>query len=248
MTTTCPLKPEVNEVKWNLIKRGFITLVLTSVVFVMMSMPIYASMGVKDLDEMDMASHDYILDRQQSSNCSMVQMNDNELSDVTASGFSSFTLQDDITKVYFNIEARTFTEIESLKMGYYNNGWDENWTNVSLGNSTTDLICKGLYIEAKFTNITNNPSLGTRTMDSIKIGTPSMTGPISATYTSFTGHIENPTDGVIIDAIRDGSRLNLGTRTITSTNSEFYMQLARTASTTTPAGWYFYWNNATITP
>ncbi len=72
------------------------------VVFIMMSVPIHAAENMQDTE---MTAHDYILDRQQSSNCSMVQMNDDELSDVTAAGFSSFTLQDNVTKAYFNIEA-----------------------------------------------------------------------------------------------------------------------------------------------
>jgi len=70
------------------------------------------------------------------------------------------------------------------------------------------------------------------------VGTPSMTGPISANFISFSGRIENPTDGVLVD----GSRLNLGQRTIYCNNSEFSVTLDRTT------GWWFHWGNATITP
>lgn len=244
----------VHEMRWYLMKRGFLTLVATAVALMAFSVPLFASQDVQDTDQhdyiidvQDMNQHDYIMDKQQAHNCSMVQMNDDELSDVTAAGFSSFTLQDNVTKAYFNIEARTFTEIQSLKMGYYNNGtttgWDEDWTNVSLGSATEDLVCKGLYIEAKFSNIAD---AATRTLDSIKIGTPSMTGPISATFNSFSGRIEDGTGvPVVVGGVPiDGKRITtLGTRTVYSNNDEFFMQLSATGS---QSGWWFFWKNATV--
>lgn len=167
----------------------------------------------------------------------MRQMTDAELSSTYATGFSNFSITDGLIKAYFNINTSVYAEMDSLKMGYYDNGsgtgWDEDWTNVSFGSASTDLVCKGIYIEAKFTNITDP---ATRTLDYIKVGTPDMTGPITADFNSFSGHIENPTDGVLVD----GHRLNLGTKTITSTNSEFYVELNRTS------GYWVYFNNATI--
>ena len=229
--------------QWN-VNRGRLTFVVAMVVFIMMSVPIHA---VENMQDSEMAAHDYILDRQQSSNCSLVRMNDDELSEVTAAGFSSFTLTDQVTKAYFDIEAQTFTEIQSLKMGYYDNGttlgWDEDWTNVSLGSSTESLVCKGLYIEAGFSNISNS---AIRTLNSIKVGTPSMTGPISATFNSFSGRIEDGTGVPVVfgGTTLDGHRITtLGTRTIYSNNDEFSMQLTATGA---KAGWWFFWKNATV--
>jgi hypothetical protein len=213
-------------------------------VLMMMNVPVHAAANDTAFQDADMAAHDYIMDKQAAYGCSMVQMSDEELSEVTAAGFSSFTLTGGVARAFFNIEARTFAEIDSLKMGYYSTdggttyGWDQDWTNVSLGSASEDLILRGVYIEANFSNITDD---ATRQLESLRVGTPSMTGPISATFNSFSGHIENPVDGVLVD----GKRLNLGTRTIYSTDSEFYMQLSRTGG---QAGWWFYWNNATITP
>jgi hypothetical protein len=228
----------------NLLNRGYLILVATMVVFVMMTAPIYAAEKIGDLD---MAAHDYILDRQQSFNCSMVQMNDDELSEVTAAGFSSFNLQDNMTRAYFNVEASTFTEIQSLKMGYYNDGittgWDEDWTGVSLGSSTESLTCKGLYIEASFSNIANS---STRTLNSIKVGTPAMTGPISAAFNSFSGRIEDGTGMPVIVGGQsiDGHRITtLGTKTIYSNNDEFSLQLSGSGA---QKGWWVFWKNATV--
>ncbi len=223
---------------WHNALRCSLALVVSMMVILFVISPIHAG---------DIWDHDYTLDKQQAFNCSMVQMSDEDLSGVTAAGFSSFTLENGVARAYFNIEASTFTEIDSLKMGYYSDdplvnprglplGWDQDWQGVSLGSSTEDLYCKGLFIEASFSNISDPAS---RTLDSLKIGTPSMTGPISANFVSFSGHIENPTDGVLVD----GMRLNLGQRTIYSTNSEFSIQLSRTGE---HAGWWFYWNNATV--
>jgi hypothetical protein len=230
--------------KWNLMNRGCLTVVAIMVVFIMMSVPVYAAENTQDTE---MTEHDYILDRQQSFNCSMVQMNDNELSDVTAAGFSSFILQDNLTRAYFNVEASTFTEIQSLKMGYYNDGtttgWDQDWTGVSLGSSTESLTCKGLYMEASFSNITNS---STRTLNSIKVGTPAMTGPISATFNSFSGRIEDGTGVPVIVGGQsiDGHRITtLGTKTIYSNNDEFSMQLSNSGP---QKGWWFFWKNATV--
>ena len=240
----------------NLLNKGCLTLVLTAVALIVMSTPLYSAENKQDTE---MTAHDYILDRQQSFNCSMVQMKDDELSDVTAAGFSSFTLNDltGVTRAYLNIEAQTFTEIQSLKMGYYNGGWDEEWAGVSLGSSTESLTCKGLYIEAGFTDIAN--STGNRNLDFLRVGTPSMTGPITANFNSFSGCIK--TAGVT-DPIVNQSRgpINSGDLTTiysnpghNNDNSEFFMQLSKTGTAGTSnvpaaqAGWWFYWSNATVT-
>ncbi len=169
----------------------------------------------------------------------MWEVGDEELAEVTGEGYSSFTLENEVARAYFNITTSTYTEIDSLKMGYYDNGsgigWDENWEGVSLGSASESLVCKGVYIEAGFSNMTDP---ATRQLNFVRVGTPSMTGPISANFISFSGRIENPTDGVLVD----GSRLNLGQRTIYCNNSEFSVTLDRTS------GWWFHWGNATITP
>ena len=169
----------------------------------------------------------------------MWEVGDEELSEVTGEGFSSFTLQDGVAKAYFNIEAATYTQIESLKMGYYtkgtSTGWDQDWTNVSFGAPATDLVCKGLYLEASFTNLSDPAN---RQLNYVKFGTPDMTGPVSANFASFSGRIVDSGNNVLVN----GSRVNLGTRTINSNHSAFSVTLDRTA------GWWVDWNNATITP
>ena len=90
----------------------------------------------------------------------MHELSDGEMAAVYATGFSTFSLTGDTARVDFNnVILSTWTEIDSMKMGYYNNGtttaWDNDWTNVSLGTSSTDLVAQGLFIEAKFSNMTD---------------------------------------------------------------------------------------------
>jgi len=163
----------------------------------------------------------------------MWEVGDEELSEVTGEGFSSFTLQDGVARAFFNINVSTYTQIDSLKMGYYNGGWDQDWTNVSLGSASEDLQIKGVYIEASFSNI-SDPA--TRQLNYIKVGTPDLTGDISANFNSFSGRItlQDGTDYV------NGYRQSLGTRTLTGHNSEFSVKLDRNN------GWWVEMNRASV--
>ena len=165
------------------------------------------------------------------------EMGDEELQQVTGAGFSNFTLTDGVARASFNIVARTYTELNSLKMGYYDGGWDQDWTNVSLGTPDTDLVVRGFYIEASFTNISDPAN---RTLNSIKLGTPSMTGTISAEFNSFSGQIKDPGG---IDLV-NGHRVPLGPATITCTNSAFQASLN---TSVLEKGWWMSFTNAGIT-
>jgi len=216
---------------------GRYTLALAVAVILVMNAPALAAMDAVSDHGADMVTHDYILDKQDASRCSMVQMTDEELSEVTATGFSSFSVEDNIIKAYFNIQTSTYTEIESLKMGYYDNGsglgWDQDWEGVSLGSPTQDLVCNGLYIEAKFSSLADPD----RTLDYLRVGTSSMTGSISASFNSFSGYVDSVSY----------SRQSLGDNTITCGDQcQFYLQLALNPPTGQPQGWYVYFSNATL--
>jgi len=164
--------------------------------------------------------------------CELEAMNDDEMLDIYATGFADFTITDiDIdgttfseTKALFNIQAYTFTEIDSLKLGYHDEydyknptptyGWDEDWENVQLGGSLTDpsqdFFAEGFYFAATFTDI-NDSSL--RELKSFKFGFDYVQGPISANFINYSGTIDDSNDNT---PEYNGHIMNLGPVTITA--------------------------------
>jgi len=121
----------------------------------------------------------------------MTPLTEDELSSITGHGFSSFTLTQengiDIARVSLAVRAGTFTEIDSMKLGHYGGGWDENWLGLSMGSDENDLTLGGFYLEAQFVDI-NDASA--RQLKRVTIGWQSVTGTISADFNSFTGSIQ----------------------------------------------------------
>ena len=186
----------------------------------------------------------------------MWEVSDEELSEVTGEGFSSFTLDPTtgVAHAFFNINAYTYTEVASLKMGYYAdpvsglNGWDQDWTTVSFGSQTEDLVVKGLYLEAGFSNITDPAN---RQLNYISIGTPNLTGPITADFNSFSGKITKldvATNQNEATPWVNGRRIPLGARTLYGNNSNFSVTLDRTGVKTGYTGWWVEMDRATVTP
>ena len=120
-------------------------------------------------------------------NADMQKMSDDELSNCRAVGFSEFTLQNQIATAEFNIQTDTYTEIDSLKMGHWDNsngmGWDQNWESVDMGTSINDLNMNNFIMEAKFENIDDPDS---RKLKSLRIGYKDVTGTISADFKSLS--------------------------------------------------------------
>jgi len=136
-------------------------------------------------------------------------MTNTELANVTGSGFSQFTLVNGVALAQFDIRASTWTEIDSMKLGNYNDGsssgWDQDWSGVSMGSQDTDLVMQGFYLKASFSNI-DDPA--TRKFNSVTIGWENVTGTITADFSSYSGYLQGTTY----------SRADLGTRTITLNN------------------------------
>ena len=147
----------------------------------------------------------------------MFPVTDEELAAITAGGFSRFAINGDIIRADFDISTWTYTDIASLKLGFYDNGmtgpgWDNDWTAVQLGSPTEDLFTNGVYFEVEFENF-NNPA--TRRLKSVKFGVHEMTGKIAAAFNSFSGNVgsgvqnraSNPFSEIILD--RSGVSISL---------------------------------------
>ncbi len=157
-------------------------------------------------------------------------MDDSELSAIYAEGFSNFTIEDlggglTQTNAWFNIYADTYTTIDSLKMGYHDEynykdpipssfGWDEDWTGIQIGgnlnNPDEDLHAEGFFMKAVFENI-DDPA--NRVLKSITFGADQVSGPITATFNSFSGTIDDSNDNT---PEYNGHGMDLGYRTITA--------------------------------
>ena len=125
----------------------------------------------------------------------MSAMSNEELSAIACHGFSEFSLTTDVNglstaRVNLGIQADTYTTIDSLKMGYWDNtantnglGWDQNWSNVSVGSDSNDLQLNGFFFEATFTDIENS---ATRQLKSVTIGFTEVTGTLTGDFSSIT--------------------------------------------------------------
>jgi hypothetical protein len=150
----------------------------------------------------------------------MTVMTDAELSEVTGAGYSEFTLEDGVALARLDIRATTYTEIDSMKLAYYNNGtglgWDENWTGVKLGSESADLDMRGLFIRCEFENVCD---AATRQLKSVKIGFEDVTGTIGGVFNTFSGDLE------ISGTSTAYHRSYLGNRTFQLTNSELSLSI-----------------------
>jgi len=175
--------------------------------------------------------------------CELKAMNDDELLDVyAAAGFATFTIEDssitesgyDEAKAWFNIRAYTYTEIDSLKLGYHDEydykdptpgfNWDEDWVDVQIGkiesgsanddagflDPTEDFYARGFYFTAAFTDI-DTPA--TRELKTVKFGFDYVQGDIKANFLSYSGTIDDSNNNT---PEYNGHRLNLGPVTITA--------------------------------
>lgn len=148
----------------------------------------------------------------------MKEMSDGELAEITGHGFSQFTRSGDMIRADFDILAATYTDIDSLKLGYWDNGggpgWDQNWTGIQLGSADQDIVLRGFYIEASFDNLSDPLN---RRLKSLFIGFNHVSGDLKARFESISRMAtEGGTDDV---------RADLGDRTFRFNDSELQFSL-----------------------
>lgn len=111
----------------------------------------------------------------------MSVLSDEELAGITANGI--LLSPDEITfSLPTYIGVNTYTEIDSVKMGYYDDGinglgWDQDWTNVSFGSEDQDIAMSGFFIDAQFSG---------GQLSSVAIGAMQATGTLSGDFQSLS--------------------------------------------------------------
>lgn len=136
-----------------------------------------------------------------------------QMADITGAGFSSFVIDGNTVRADFNIVAQTYTEIASLKMGYWDNGggsgWDQDWTSVCLGDSSQDMVLSGFFLEATFDNLSDPVN---RKLTGVYFGFRQVSGDLAAEFNSLSK--------ISVDSDADYQRANLGLQTFRFNDSE----------------------------
>jgi hypothetical protein len=145
-------------------------------------------------------------------------LSNDEMAAITGTGFTSFLIDGDRIRADFNISAQTYTEIDSFKMGYWDNGggpgWDQNWTQAKLGTPAQDMSLHGFFIEATFQNLSDPVN---RRLTGVYFGFNQVSGDLSANFESLSK--------IGVNGDPDDQRLNLGVRTFQFNDSEFRISL-----------------------
>jgi hypothetical protein len=118
-------------------------------------------------------------------------MSDLELSNVEGQALinvvesSNVNGSTDVIRVNMGIDLNLQAYVGSMKLGNYNNGWDENITNLFLGSvdRSSSLVLSGLYLEVGFDNLSND---ATRKLNYIEFGTNSATGSVTGTMNTIS--------------------------------------------------------------
>ncbi|GAB6163448.1 hypothetical protein JCM12298_26080 [Desulfothermus naphthae] len=133
----------------------------------------------------------------------MIRMTDSQLNEITGGGFSKVQMVNDgvydIARMQFNVNVETYTEIDSWKMGYWDNGngigWDQDWIDVDMGSGFSDLKLNGFIFEAKFENIDD---AATRELVEVRLGFQDVVGTLKADFRSLSrlGALPRQAEGV----------------------------------------------------
>ena len=155
-------------------------------------------------------------------------LSDQELSDIDAQAFfrldqwnndTAGTGSSNVIRLTLGLDLVMNAHIESMKMGYYNNGsntgWDNDTTNYywagnnyASGIPATTLRWNSVFVEMGFDNIGTNAS---RQLNYIEIGTPNCVGQITGTLRTVTGLTAGGTGtnggGVMLRQTASGTRV-----------------------------------------
>ncbi|BCS95559.1 hypothetical protein DSLASN_11910 [Desulfoluna limicola] len=125
-------------------------------------------------------------------------MQPSELKEATAQqGFTQFIMSNDTARMFLDIHIDTYTTIDSLSSGWYGKdriidnatvsvtGWDQQWNNISIGNSTDDsMTIDGLVLMADFDATGSN-------LQRIVFGSNRLQGDLSADFSTYSGTYNN---------------------------------------------------------
>lgn len=182
------------------------------------TLPMRGSIGIENIGIND---HDFgpvLIDNLNMPVCNVTIQNNEETFDYQA--------DENTVTIHLGMVVETYATIDSLKMGYYDNGngygWDQDWENVSIGSSSSDpLVVTGITIQFSFENMEDSDN---RQLVTFSMGSYDVNGEITADMNSFTGTVSSDAEAV--------TRVNLGTTTLTFNNDALFLSIDQTAGIT----------------
>ncbi len=118
----------------------------------------------------------------------MEKMSEAEMEDVSAGSFSKFTVEEDQARMFLNIHTEVWAEADSFRAGYHDDGWDQNWQNVQMGQQDDYMQMKGFVMQAQFDDIDSD----NRRLQTYEMGFESVTGTLDAEdFDSFSGTVSS---------------------------------------------------------
>lgn len=151
-------------------------------------------------------------------------------------GFADFSITGDTARIFLDIHLETWTDISSVKAGYYEKnsmlGWDQDWTDVSIGSENESFEVDGLVLMADFSD-----GIGTSSQKLTRIifGTNRAQGDITARINAYSGVYNDALTGGTGTAVYLERTAITGTNADGSTTFRFDSNL----SETTDMGLYF---------
>ena len=116
----------------------------------------------------------------------MDRMSEAEMEEVSAGSFSEFTVQEDQARMWLNVHAETWAEVDTFQAGYHDGGWDQHWQGVEIGTQDTPMQMDGFVLQAQFDNIDSD----SRQLETFSMGFESATGTLNADdFSNFSGTV-----------------------------------------------------------
>ena len=134
-----------------------------------------------------------------------------------------YWVSDNEVTINLGITVQTYATVDSIKMGYYDNGsgygWDQDWENVTIGSSSSDpLVVSGITMQFAFDNMADGDA---RQLVTYSIGSYDVSGEITADMNSFSDTVDSTSSAV--------TRANLGTTTLSFANEPFFLSIDQTS-------------------
>lgn len=116
----------------------------------------------------------------------MQEMSEAEMAEVSAGSFSEFSIENDQARLWLNVNAETWAEVDRIQASQHSDAWDQNWHNTQLGADGDYLQMQGFVLEAQFDDINSD----SRQLQTLRMGFEEVSGTMQVEdMQSFSGRV-----------------------------------------------------------